>query len=174
MAKAKSAVKTIVKTGINKPSPLSFEIFKLLNQGFTPLAIAKSPRLNIDHVRMVKKATDSPTKLRAKFMDRLHKEEMEQQAKLRRVADVPGFGIIAVTPEEDEAMNKLANDIQIGGTHYKEQTLQPWDAIAAWDCGFLDGNVIKYVVRYRSKGGVEDLKKARHYLDKLIELEGLK
>ena len=71
-------------------------------------------------------------------------------------------------------MNKLANDTQVGGTHYKEQKLQPWDAIAAWDCGFLDGNVIKYVVRYRSKGGVEDLKKARHYLDKLIELEELK
>ena len=71
-------------------------------------------------------------------------------------------------------MASNANDIQIGGTHYKAQKLQPWDAIAAWDCGFLDGNVIKYVVRYRSKGGVEDLKKARHYLDKLIELEELK
>ena len=71
-------------------------------------------------------------------------------------------------------VNKLANATQVGGTHYKEKKLQPWDAIAAWDCGFLDGNVIKYVVRYRSKGGVEDLKKARHNLDKLIELEGLK
>jgi len=82
--------------------------------------------------------------------------------------------IIAVTPEEDEAMSKIANATQVGGTHYKDKKLQPWDAIAAWDCGFLDGNVIKYVVRYRSKGGVEDLKKARHYLDKLIELEELK
>ena len=71
-------------------------------------------------------------------------------------------------------VNRLANATQVGGTHYKDKKLQPWDAIAAWDCGFLDGNVIKYVVRYRSKGGVEDLKKARHYLDKLIELEGLK
>lgn len=79
----------------------------------------------------------------------------------------PRIRMQATKPE----MNKLANDTQVGGTHYKEQKLQPWDAIAAWDCGFLDGNVIKYVVRYRSKGGVEDLKKARHYLDKLIELE---
>jgi Protein of unknwon function (DUF3310) len=71
-------------------------------------------------------------------------------------------------------MDRPANATQVGGTHYKDKGLQPWDAIAAWDCGFLDGNVIKYVVRYRSKGGVEDLKKARHYLDKLIELEGLK
>ena len=80
---------------------------------------------------------------------------------------------IRMEADKQETSNP-ANDTQIGGTHYKEQTLQPWDAIAAWDCGFLDGNVIKYVVRYRSKGGVEDLKKARHYLDKLIELEGLK
>jgi hypothetical protein len=37
--------------------------------------------------------------------------------------------------------------------------------------GFMQGNVIKYVARYVEKGGVEDLRKARHYLDKLIELE---
>lgn len=103
------------------------------------------------------------------------KPEMEQQAKAQEM-------LVAyrrkhpkiVAAWNGEAMNKLANDIQIGGTHYKDKGLQPWDAIAAWDCGFLDGNVIKYVVRYRSKGGVEDLKKARHYLDKLIELEELK
>lgn len=63
------------------------------------------------------------------------------------------------------------NDIQIGGDHYKKMPIQPWDAIIAWKCGYLDGNVIKYVARYRSKGGVEDLRKARHYLDKLIEVE---
>jgi hypothetical protein len=64
-----------------------------------------------------------------------------------------------------------ANDVQVGGDHYRSKKIQPWDAIVAWDCGFLDGNVIKYVARYRAKGGVEDLKKARHYLDKLIEVE---
>lgn len=63
-----------------------------------------------------------------------------------------------------------ANLKQVGGTHYMNQPIQPWDAIIAWDCGFLDGNVIKYVVRFRDKGGIQDLKKARHYLDKLIEL----
>jgi hypothetical protein len=36
--------------------------------------------------------------------------------------------------------------------------------------GFLRGNAIKYLVRYKDKGGVEDLRKARHYLDKLIEM----
>jgi len=64
-----------------------------------------------------------------------------------------------------------ANDVQVGGEHYRGQVLQPWDAIAAWNLGFFEGNIVKYVVRWRVKNGVEDLKKARHYLDKLIELQ---
>lgn len=73
-----------------------------------------------------------------------------------------------------KASTVKANEVQIAGTHYKAHAIQPWDAIIAWDLGFLAGNVVKYVVRYRQKNGVEDLKKARHYLDKLIETEGEK
>lgn len=67
-----------------------------------------------------------------------------------------------------------ANETQIGGTHYKDMAVQPWDAMRAWMtaeqfAGYLLGNVIKYASRHRSKGGIEDLRKARHYLDKLIE-----
>jgi hypothetical protein len=64
-----------------------------------------------------------------------------------------------------------ANDTQVAGDHYKRQTIQPWDYIAANGLGFFEGNVVKYVSRWRDKAGVEDLRKARHYLDKLIELE---
>ncbi len=64
-----------------------------------------------------------------------------------------------------------ANAQQVGGAHCVNHTIQPWDAIVDWGLGFLDGNVVKYVARFRHKGGVEDLKKARHYLDKLIEVE---
>jgi hypothetical protein len=64
-----------------------------------------------------------------------------------------------------------ANEIQIGGSHYVSQPIQPWDFIAQNGLGFFEGCVIKYVSRHRQKGGVEDLKKARHYLDKLIEIE---
>jgi len=63
------------------------------------------------------------------------------------------------------------NNIQHGGTHYKDKSVQPWDYIAANGLGYFEGNVVKYVSRWREKGGVEDLRKARHYLDKLIELE---
>jgi hypothetical protein len=65
-----------------------------------------------------------------------------------------------------------ANDRQVAGDHYKSKAIQPWDYIASNNIGYLEGNVIKYVSRWRDKGGVADLEKARHYLDKLIELQG--
>lgn len=72
---------------------------------------------------------------------------------------------------EDESSSFGANDRQVGGGHYKVKAIQPWDYIAANQIGYFEGNVIKYVSRWRDKGGVADLEKARHYLDKLIELE---
>jgi hypothetical protein len=63
-----------------------------------------------------------------------------------------------------------ANDKQVSGTHYKDKDIQPWDYIAANKLGYFEGNVVKYVSRWKNKGGLEDLKKARHYLDKLIEI----
>jgi hypothetical protein len=63
-----------------------------------------------------------------------------------------------------------ANDKQINGDHYRG-AIQTWDYIIAHDLGFLEGNIIKYVTRFRKKNGVQDLEKARHYLDKLIEVE---
>jgi Protein of unknwon function (DUF3310) len=89
-----------------------------------------------------------------------------------------GIGVrgqmIPVSEETLKEVNKFmstVNNIQHGGTHYKEKTVQPWDYIAANGLGYFEGNVVKYVSRWRDKGGVEDLRKARHYLDKLIELE---
>jgi hypothetical protein len=63
-----------------------------------------------------------------------------------------------------------ANDKQIGGSHYRLKSIQPWDYIAANDIGYFEGNIIKYVSRWRNKGGLDDLRKAQHYLEKLIEL----
>lgn len=67
-----------------------------------------------------------------------------------------------------------ANSQQIGGEHYKLKVIQPWDYISANGLGYLEGCVVKYVSRFREKGGLEDLQKARHYLAKLIELETAK
>jgi hypothetical protein len=72
-------------------------------------------------------------------------------------------------------MSEKASEYMIGGTHYMGG-IQPWDAMQCWMsteafAGFLRGNAIKYLARCDKKGGVEDLRKARHYLDKLIEVE---
>lgn len=68
-----------------------------------------------------------------------------------------------------------AESTQVGGDHYVSKRVQPWHAMESWLTppqfeGFLRGNVIKYLARYDEKGGLVDLKKARHYLDRLIEL----
>lgn len=64
-----------------------------------------------------------------------------------------------------------ALDVQVAGDHYKNQTIQPVEYIHANRIGFFEGNVIKYVTRWKSKGGIKDLEKAKHYLEMLIELE---
>ena len=71
----------------------------------------------------------------------------------------------------DSSLNTSALDVQIGGTHYASKAIQPVQYIHANDIGFFEGNVIKYVSRWKDKGGIEDLKKARHYIDLLLELE---
>lgn len=65
-----------------------------------------------------------------------------------------------------------ANDTQHGGTHYKDKPVQPWDFIAANGIGYFEGNAIKYLCRWKEKGGIEDLRKAKHYIEKLIEISG--
>lgn len=67
-------------------------------------------------------------------------------------------------------MNK-ANETQVGGDHYKQFTYETWDVIADWGLGYFDGNAVKYLSRWRHKGGVNDLRKAAHYIQKLIEME---
>ena len=76
-----------------------------------------------------------------------------------------------------ERLEKNADAVQEGGNHYKSMDVQPWTAMQAWLSadefrGFLQGNAIKYLARAGHKGNrVDDLKKARHYIDKLIEIE---
>lgn len=60
---------------------------------------------------------------------------------------------------------------QEGGSHYKAMTIQPVQFIHTNGIGFLEGNAVKYLCRHRDKGGAEDLRKARHYIDLLLQLE---
>jgi len=58
---------------------------------------------------------------------------------------------------------------QISGDHYKKMKIQPTEYILANDLGFIEGNIIKYISRYKFKNGIEDLRKAEHYIKMLIE-----
>lgn len=64
-----------------------------------------------------------------------------------------------------------ALDEQVGGDHYKDRAIQPVEFIYANGLDFFQGNVIKYITRWREKGGLADLAKAKHYLEMYIELE---
>jgi hypothetical protein len=66
-------------------------------------------------------------------------------------------------------MNALEK--QEGGKHYKGYAIQPIEFIHANNVPYCEANVIKYVMRHREKYGVEDLRKAKHYIELLIELE---
>lgn len=70
----------------------------------------------------------------------------------------------------DDLMTRLkANDFQVNGGHYVDRGIQPWDYIISNNLSYLEGNIIKYVSRHRLKNKMEDLLKAQHYLEKLIE-----
>jgi hypothetical protein len=60
---------------------------------------------------------------------------------------------------------------QVGGDHYRAKGIQPIEYIHANNLGFCEGNVVKYVTRWKEKGGEDDLRKAIHYLELLIQLE---
>jgi len=77
-----------------------------------------------------------------------------------------------VTPEELEEWNRMtALDKQVDGNHYKDLPIQPVEYIYANALGYFEGNVVKYVSRWRKKNGIADLEKAKHYIELLIQLE---
>jgi len=64
-----------------------------------------------------------------------------------------------------------ANDKQEGGAHYKGAPIEHWDFVHMHQIPYMEAQIIKYVMRHRQKNGMEDLRKARHFLEKLIEQE---
>ncbi len=73
--------------------------------------------------------------------------------------------------EEESAVTTLSNQRQVGGTHYKRgNRMQHWDMVHEFGLDYFQGQITKYLFRHTQKGGVEDLEKAKHYLEKYIEL----
>lgn len=82
-------------------------------------------------------------------------------------ADIVAWHPVVVDSEKVET----ALNTQIGGEHYKNYAIQPVEFITKNKLGFLEGCVIKRICRYEDKNGLEDLKKAKHEIDLLIELK---
>lgn len=67
-----------------------------------------------------------------------------------------------------------ANKRQVGGNHYKKHVLEHWDLVALYGWDYFQARSIAYIMRWRDKGGIADLEKARHFIDKCIEIEKLR
>lgn len=63
---------------------------------------------------------------------------------------------------------ETANDRQVGGSHYRSE-MQHWDLISLYGVGYLEGCATKYVMRWKKKGGVQDIEKSSHYIQKVMD-----
>jgi hypothetical protein len=85
---------------------------------------------------------------------------------------VPSLNGSTIAPPKNQPRNNSTSPAraeQIGGDHYNKYAIQPIDYIMANKLEWCEGNVVKYITRWKDKGGLQDLLKARHYLDLLIE-----
>ena len=73
--------------------------------------------------------------------------------------------------DTEVSMKSKAIDVQEGGNHYKDLAIQPVEYIFHNRLEYLEGNVVKYVTRHRNKNGAEDIRKAMHYCQLILELQ---
>ena len=66
-------------------------------------------------------------------------------------------------------LSMKSSEKQVGGNHYLKYKIQPVEFIIKNNIGFVEGNIIKYILRFKEKGGVQDLLKAKHYIELLID-----
>lgn len=92
------------------------------------------------------------------YVLKLEDPELDEAAKLQLSRLAAGSGLIDKTQDP------------VSPEHYKRGKIEPWDYIHSQNLGFFEGNIVKYVTRWKDKGGVEDLKKCIAYAEKLIEL----
>ena len=87
------------------------------------------------------------------------------------VEAITGKPVTFNTCDIQYTLPKKPTDTQVGGNHYQKYKIQPVEFIMKNNVPYVEGNVIKYVMRFRDKNGLEDLLKARQYLDMLIAAE---
>jgi hypothetical protein len=141
------------------------------------LEFINNPEADVN--KLAKKYKTAPSyvyKMRARALqqtnDKLRDSEREAamdaliETTTTRTAD--GEWQVAYTVQNTGALN-----VQVGGDHYKKHKIQPIEYIHANNLPFIEGNIVKYITRWREKNGVKDLEKVKHYVDLLIQLEKL-
>ena len=107
---------------------------------------------------------------RRKSIDDITPAEWDAMAK--RGAVTQALWETKMNATEEKVMQKIergALSKQEGGSHYKSMKIQPVEFITANELGFLEGNVVKYICRHHAKNGAEDIKKAIHYCELLLQ-----
>ena len=112
-----------------------------------------------------------------KYFPILHVTTMETGSACKHCVADDDVNLCAILGADCSSPNRYYIEekqvMQVGGTHYADMPIQPLEIMKAnfkeaeYE-GYLRGNVLKYLLRYQTKNGVEDLKKAEHYLGELI------
>ena len=77
----------------------------------------------------------------------------------------------ATTPVVSSSVTSSALNTQVGGEHYKQMKIQPVEYIHANNLSFLEGNVVKYITRHKTKNKAQDIRKIIHYCTLILQLE---
>ena len=67
-------------------------------------------------------------------------------------------------PELPEDVSYISDMKQVGGNHYEKKNIQPWDVTLDWKLDPWLASVVRYISRHQDKNGIEDIRKAIHYL----------
>lgn len=103
-----------------------------------------------------------------------HKDATMEELELN--CDVPGgFAEAFLSAVRGGSGSGPSLSQQVGGSHYKDMAIQPWEALEAWLTpeeyrGYHKGVAVSYLARERQKGGTQDIKKAIHHLSRLVEM----
>jgi hypothetical protein len=135
------------------------------------LEFINNPEADVN--KLAKKYKTAPSyvyKMRARAVQ--HTNDTEVDSEQDHIMDALAYSSQALGGWQVTA-DTGALDMQVGGDHYKKLKIQPIEFIHANNIPFIEGNIIKYIVRWRDKNGLKDLEKVKHYVDLLIDLEKL-
>ena len=126
---------------------------------------------NYDLDEIERKRSQKQKKQWREYVDKSLEHPLNKSSKECQQWDAQSQSYVEVGNNQDNLRSLHENEEVTNPKHYVGLGITPLEYITANELDFLEGNVIKYITRYPHKGGVNDLLKARTYLEKLIERE---